>query len=677
MLRYVCMDKLKLRLLQAAAIVLISVGVGLLFYKLRPSADSTIVAAKAFPSAEGFGAETIGGRGGRVIEVTNLLDRVRKNGNTITAPGSLRAALEAKGPRIVVFNVSGTIDLGRTEIWLTEPYVTVAGQTAPGDGITVTNGWIPITAHDVIFRNFRIRPGPGGYDSRFPTGARANAVEILSNNGRTAKNIIMDHMSISWGTDELFTVCCNVTNVTLQNSVVSEAMNCVPPPYSHDPPGDIRACHSIGTFISYGATDITMHHNLFAHAGDRNPLITGGKVDFVNNIIYNFGRPTNITPINIPVLANFIGNIYKFGPNGPTDGAEIRHNYSCEADRPCAGDQSGVFAADNLGSDKVNGPFRPGKVLCAINNRCFHQPTVRFSYPAVTTQSVIEAYDTVLQNAGAIKPKRDTIDERVVNDVKNGTGKIIDQPSDVGGLPELKSTTPPVDSDHDGMPDDWEKKHGLDPSLALDGSDDGTKDGYTNVEKYLNELARDVDYGDQQFEVVERDPEPDPLLTDIDDREPSPEPDPLPTDIDDGEPSPESSHEPSETSENFQSPEPNTTSDANPSPPTPESSALPVSQVATSFLSTPSPRANSSTATQSPQLLSLPISLDSRSARLKDGNNNSVASSAATSSLKPLILVYPLYGSDQSAVKTEVSSSSSGFIGFIQTIITGFNSLFR
>jgi len=437
--------------------LLVTVPVGLI------SSSSLALAAPAFPGAEGFGANSIGGRGGTVIEVTNLNDSGR---------GSFRAAIEASGPRIVVFRVGGTIEL-RSSLIITNPFITIAGQTAPGGGITLKSGStinaaLLIQAHDVIVRYLRMRPGAAGQDG----------IEILYN---TAYNVIIDHCSISWAVDENVSTWYDPHDVTIQWSIISEGLDCSTHP---------QGCHSMGMiFGSKGSRNISVHHNLFAHNAERNPRVkTSGTVDVVNNLIYNprFGRagdwgPSHITNDYAKVPINYVGNYYKAG----IDSGRADYYVSGYGATYLEGNITPRRPSNDM--DKSVGVIRPvdsGSVVSTRN-----------AAPPITTSSAFNAYDQILAEAGANMgldasgswySRRDAVDERIVNDVIQGTGRIIDDPSQVGGWPVLPSGTPPQDSDHDGMPDNWEIANNFNPNDPSDGPRDNDGNGYTNVEEYLN-----------------------------------------------------------------------------------------------------------------------------------------------------------------------------------------------
>jgi len=431
---------------------------------------TTVLSIPAFPGAEGFGATTIGGRGGRVIEVTNLND---------SGPGSLRAALVASGPRIVVFTIGGTIELD-SSIEIINPYLTIAGQTVPGDGITLRNSPknahtpLKIETHDVVVRNIRSRPGSNTTE----TGT-LDAITISSKSGNMY-NVVVDHCSFSWATDEVANIYYAAHDVTVQWCIISEALDCA----THVESGELQ-CHSMGMLIgSAGSTNISIHHNLFAHNRHRNPKIkTSGLVDVVNNVVYNSGfdkgwqSPTYVVGEYTIVPVNYIGNYFKPGVN--TGSADWFINTK--------GDVK-IYLERNFAPKEVIMPEKQDRVVYE-----------RHLAPTVTTTSAQEAFDLVLAHAGAslglncdgnVFQRRDTVDERIINEVGQGTGRIINDPSEVGGWPVIAAGTPCPDTDHDGMPDMWENLNGFNPNDPSDGPADADGDGYTNVEEYLNGLAQ-------------------------------------------------------------------------------------------------------------------------------------------------------------------------------------------
>lgn len=417
-------------------------------------------AVPAFPGAEGFGRYSVGGRGGTVYEVTNLDD---------SGPGSLREAVEANGPRIVVFRVSGTIGL-QSPLIVDNPYITIAGQTAPGGGICLKNYEFQISTDHVIVRYMRFRLGNN----------RAVGDAMWARKGR---NIIIDHCSASWGADETLSVVTHtkeLDNVTVQWCMITESLN--------------YANHGYGSLIRgcYG-NRYTFHHNLYAHHRGRSPRpgnynsytvdSCGLIFDFRYNVIYNWdGSYAGYNAdTNSVTKMNFVGNYYKEGPDS-TDNYAFREK--CTYSR--------AYFSDNW----MNGscPKEPWSLVEFDGFSKAEKAVYKQSSPIpveseVATGNVLTAYKKVLADAGATVPKRDAVDARVINDVINGTGGIINDEDEVGGWPELAPGTPPTDTDHDGMPDDWELAGGLNPSDAGDGATDRDSDGYTNVEEYINGLC--------------------------------------------------------------------------------------------------------------------------------------------------------------------------------------------
>lgn len=427
----------------------------------------TAASFPAFPGAEGFGAETIGGRGGKVLFVTNLND----NG-----PGSLRAAVETDGPRTVIFRISGTIALESTLV-VTKPYITIAGQTAPGDGICLKNHALAIAADQVIVRYLRCRPGDNAK-------VECDALSISS-----GRNIIVDHCSASWSVDETLSASTSgqLGNVTVQWCIISESLN---DSVHH------KGAHGYGSLIRGGwGNGYTFHHNLYAHHHARLPRPgnyndqsrdpDGFILDFRNNVIYNWAGTSagynadGSNGTNSITKMNFVGNYYKAGVNS-------RGNLAFAESTPTA---KAYFDGNCM-----NGMYPDDPWSLVIFNRLSaediqaYKQTNPILVPPVQTDDAITACDDVLMNAGATLLKRDAVDIRIVNEVINGTGKIINDEADVGGWPQLTSAEPPTDSDRDGMPDDWERRHDLDVNDPTDRNGDADGDGYTNLEEYLNAL---------------------------------------------------------------------------------------------------------------------------------------------------------------------------------------------
>ena len=431
----------------------------------------------AFPGAEGFGAETPGGRGGKIIAVTNLND---------SGPGSFRAACASKGPRIIVFRTGGTIEV-ISPVLVSEPFATIAGQTAPGDGILLKShpGYdgpvLNITSHDVIVRGLRIRRGPTK-----KKGCCGDGLSIHKKGGHP-HNIIIDHCSISWGTDENVDSWYSASNITIQWCLIAEALY----DSSHE-----KGPHSKGTLIGADAKRVSYHHNLLAHNVARNPQFSNneGPNHVINNVIYNwkyFGGQFSKAGKQVPKV-NFIGNYYKPGPDTRKDRYEV--SISKFPEEPL------FYVHDNIGHHRPN-DFGDQWDLVGDSNSGLEKKWMRIpaskkiqrqqAWPAspipITIHPVKKGYELVLARAGATSPKRDAVDLRVVNDVKMKTGRCIDHPSEVGGWPTLAPGTPPVDTDLDGMPDEWEQKHKLDPKNPEDRNTKALS-GYTWVEEYLNSL---------------------------------------------------------------------------------------------------------------------------------------------------------------------------------------------
>jgi len=423
------------------------------------------VGLPVFPGAEGFGTRTIAGRGGKVIKVTSLAD---------DGPGTLRAAISEPSARIIVFRVAGTIEL-KSELQISHPFITIAGQTAPGGGICIKNAGITIITHDVLIQHIRVRPGNKG-----PVDADINdAVSILGRHGNTdgAYNVVLDHISASWSEDETVSTWYGAHDITISWSIISEALN----RSRHR-----KKTHSAGLLIGDSSYNVSMHHNLLAHNDFRNPLISeGGTHDIVNNVIYNWGiLPAEIVDYGSNTFLNFVGNYFIAGPSTNPGPYEI---FFPEGDPK-------IYVRDNIGPHRSDPNmdewaivgFKWGQEGIAPAK---HRSTTKLETPHISTHAAAEAMEIVLAEAGATVPQRDAVDRRIVNDVKNRTGKIIDSPDQVGGYPNLAGETPPVDSDHDGMPDEWERQMKLNPQDASDGSGDLDADGYTNIEEYLHSLT--------------------------------------------------------------------------------------------------------------------------------------------------------------------------------------------
>lgn len=447
--------------------------------------DANETELKAFPTAEGYGRHSKGGRGGKVLEVTNLND---------SGAGSLRAAVEASGARTVVFNVSGLIEL-KSKLIIKgsgdNGTLTVAGQTAPGKGIAIKNySFGMVGGSDVIMRFVRVKVGD--YSKTAIDGMGMSS----------ADNTIYDHCSISWTIDEAFS-SRSAHNITLQRTLISECLN---DSYHYDDSTpDHTGTQPHGFAASISGNVGTFHHNLLAHCAGRNWSLAGGLIhgtltydgglDIRNNVVYNWQYRTTDGGAH---QVDFVNNYYKPGPastffyalNAQNDGFEGGQYYYFTGNV-----MPGHF--DENSQDK--GREATGKAR--DYNPWVAKP---FFDSKVTTQSAGDAYQDVLANVGANVPTLDDHDKRVIQETKDGTTHykgsktglpgLPDTQGDVGGYEAYPMVTRPADwdTDHDGMPDAWEKSHGLDASDASDGNKTNlSKVGYTNLEMYLNELAGD------------------------------------------------------------------------------------------------------------------------------------------------------------------------------------------
>lgn len=402
----------------------------------------------AFPGAEGFGMATTGGRGGEVYHITS---------RELTGAGTLHDALTTAGsePRTIVFDIGGQIPIPQI-IVRNKSGITIAGQTAPGDGVTIAGNNIRFyDSSQIIIRHLRFR--------------MTDEVNDDTMYFEDCQDVIVDHSSFSWGSDEVLSVKSKdydnprSKNISVQWSIIAEGL----------------LTHSMGGLVEMNT--ISMHHNLYAHNNDRNPK-TKGVMDFVNNVVYNWGGFGYVAggESGTKGYGNVVGNYFVAGANStePQYGV-FRGNENYQ-----------VYLDDNRLDSDLDGRLDgidPGTDIMEAD-----RPSVpvdeRFAYPPVHTQSPETAYEDVLDHAGA-SLNRDSVDRRVTTGVRHQTGVIIDTEGDVGGSGELDPGTAPTDSDADGMPDDWETARGLDPDDAADRNGDDNGNGYTNLEEYLNELA--------------------------------------------------------------------------------------------------------------------------------------------------------------------------------------------
>ncbi len=475
----------------------------------------------AFPGAEGGGMYTAGGRGGKVLVVTNLND---------DGPGSFRWACEQGGARIIVFNVSGIIRL-KTPVILRAPYVTIAGQTAPGDGVCIAGESFQVNTHDVIVRHMRFRRGNTNVWNRED-----------SFGGNPVGNIMIDHCSCEWGLDENISFYRHMfdmgdgkpmrkeptVNVTIQNTISAKGLDT----YNH----------AFGSTI--GGENTTFMRNLWADNTGRNPSIGwGGVFNFVNNIIYNWVHRT-ADGGEFSTMSNFINNYYKPGPLTPKDtpiGYRIVKSESRSQKLFPYAQYGRIYAAGNIieGNEAVTKDNWNGGIQIADKDgeispdeKALMRSDEPFPMAPITIIPAEKTFNTVLDNVGAMLPTRDIVDRRIVDEVRTGQAYyvkklpkenpygntwglseksqneeglfkyrrlgndsykygIITDPAQMGGYPEYKGE-PRIDSDGDGMPDDWETANGLNPNDPSDANGDCTGDGYTNIEKYINGISTKV-----------------------------------------------------------------------------------------------------------------------------------------------------------------------------------------
>lgn len=416
----------------------------------------------AFPGAEGAGRFALGGRGGRVLRVTHLGD---------SGPGSLRAAVEAEGPRTVVFDIGGTIRLASPLI-IRRSRITIAGQTAPGGGITLRDQPLVIAADDVLVRHLRSRLGD-------ESGVEADAVSITR-----GRRIILDHISASWSVDETLSVGSRydppergIYDVTVQWSLIAESLNAS---------GHAKGEHGYGSLVRGGhGARMTFHHNLWAahrarmpRPGNYNPPSTdpeGPRFEFRSNVFYDWSgghAGYNADTESLSAYA-FIGNAYLPGPDSAG-------KWSFEESNPLA---RAWFEGNAMDGTVPADPW----TLVKDSDRPGYRLAARPDWAEAAAETSTEAEVRILARVGAGRV-RDAVDIRIIEGVRTRTGHIIDSQSQVGGWPELEPGTPWIDGDGDGMPDDWETAHGLNPADAADGVADRDGDGFTNLEDWLNSL---------------------------------------------------------------------------------------------------------------------------------------------------------------------------------------------
>lgn len=481
----------------------------------------------AFPGAWGGGMYSFGGRGGRVFVVTTLAD---------DGPGSFREACEAAGPRIVVFNVAGIIRL-QDRIRIRAPYITIAGNTAPGDGVCIAGNTVELETHDIVIRHMRFRRGATDATDRND-----------SFGGNPVGNVMIDHVSASWGLDENMSMYRHMyrppgggadlklptVNITIQNSIFSEALN--------------TYHHAFGSTI--GGLNSTFHRNLWACNTGRNPSVgMYGDFTFVNNVLFNW-RHRTVDGGDHRSLFNIMNNYLKPGPGTPNS---AKDTVSFRLLKPES--ERSKTVVDNFGrahvagnivegheavtKDNWNGGVQPDSKAPVEEVLPKIRASAPFPHAPLQILSAAAAFDYVLANAGANLPRRDAVDQRVTTMVRTGkvpklqmapasaekaaavrydqqwihelgelvTKGFITDPAEVGGYPDYRGNPYP-DADHDGMPDAWETAHGLNPKNAADAASDLNGDGYTNIEDFINGLdprAPRTDWAKLEHNIDRRD----------------------------------------------------------------------------------------------------------------------------------------------------------------------------
>lgn len=407
-----------------------------------PAASDAPLAA--FPGALGWAAQTPGGRGGRIIRVTNL---------DAAGPGSLREAIEADGPRIIVFEVGGVIDLGRRTLKLQNPFVTIAGQTAPSPGITVIRGGMDITTHDVVVQHIRIRPGSA--EQTWMSGWDEDGISTIG-----AYNVIIDHCSLTWATDEnlsasgpRFTGSTPAEwrqgtshNITFSNNLNGESLA-----YSTHSKGE----HSKGSLIHDNVTGLLIVGNLYAHNYERSPLFKGGVHGvIVNNLIYNPGpraihynlapEEWGTVPFEIGKMT-VIGNVLRAGPSTPTEHLAFMMIGG-------AGDVE-YYGRDNIAVDQVGEPLRMFGRYTTSNARIIQTRRPPVWWEGLTPMPAVDVQRAVLSQVGARPWDRDMRDVLLIAEVAEGRGEIIDHEREVGGYPAVVEATRKAFN-----PDDWDMR---------------------------------------------------------------------------------------------------------------------------------------------------------------------------------------------------------------------------
>lgn len=437
---------------------------------------------------QGGGSAAVGGsQGSTIYRVSSLEDKDPYNPQM----GTLRYAVNQSGARVIVFNIAGTIHL-KAPLEIKNSNLTILGQSAPGQGICLADYPIIIkNTHDVVIRYIRCRLG----NESLKKDAKADYDAISVNDSR---NIMIDHCSFSWSVDECVS-CYGNENFTLQYCFITESLRNA---------GHEKGAHGYGGI--WGGKNATFHHNLLAHHDSRNPRFDhdyvdtkyAGPIDFVNNVVYNWGGNSayggeGSTNGKGGRHINFVNNYFKPGPSTKS-GVQTRLVdpwTSCDnCTDACGGSVSSpkMYLSGNTMTSSVD--VTTDNWLGSTKSQSVAGTDTRWTDGLIVLkneQPAEAAYETVLTKAGC-SLSRDAVDERIVSDVRNGEGNIIDKPSEVGGWPELNGETTIVDTDKDGIPDEWETKYGLDPNNVLDAGKITLVTGHINIEVYLNDLVKDL-----------------------------------------------------------------------------------------------------------------------------------------------------------------------------------------
>jgi len=446
---------------------------------VQPQIDSNQELVAACHHIEGGGAAVTGGDGGTVFRVSRLDDAIDA-ATGLPLAGTLRYAVEQSGPRRVVFTTSGTIFLSN-ELRVRNGNLTIDGQSAPGDGICIANYPLVINANNVIVRFIRVRLGD-------ESNTESDAVSV-----NNATGVVLDHLSCSWSVDECVS-CYGNTDFTMQYCLVSESLK-----------ESVHGKGSHGYGGIWGGSNASFHHNLLAHHDSRNPRFDHsyvnntcfGPIDYVNNVVYNWGGNSTYGGEGYSQARkiNMVNNYYKYGPSTGSN----KRNRLVDPTVSCSFCSDGhtlipgkfwlegnyMFGDPNVTADNWSGSTQKGSNVKASAR--WTEGLTRIK----NEQTAEQAYQTVLAKAGC-SLHRDALDTRIINDVSNGTGKLINTQSQVGGWPELNIADKPLDSDFDGMPDEWENEFGLNSNDPTDAKAVSLVTGHTNLDVYMCYLVRNL-----------------------------------------------------------------------------------------------------------------------------------------------------------------------------------------